>query len=63
MTNTVTLGSPGGASDKEPVSNAGDIKDMGSIPGSGRFPGGGHGNPLPLPGQSHGQRMLLGYGP
>jgi len=36
---------------------------MGSIPGSGRFPGGGHGNPLPLPGQSHGQRMLLGYGP
>ena len=27
-------------------SNAGDIKDVGSIPGSGRFPGGGHGNPL-----------------
>ena len=26
--------------------NAGDIRDMGSIPGSGRFPGGGHGNPL-----------------
>ena len=26
--------------------NAGDIKDMGSIPGSGRFPGGGHGNSL-----------------
>ena len=25
--------------------NAGDVKDMGSIPGSGRFPGGGHGNP------------------
>ena len=25
--------------------NAGDVKDMGPIPGSGRFPGGGHGNP------------------
>ena len=23
---------------------AGDIRDMGSIPGSGRSPGGGHGN-------------------
>ena len=26
--------------------NAGDIRDMGLIPGSGRPPGGGHGNPL-----------------
>ena len=26
--------------------NAGDIRDVGSIPGSGRFPGGGHSNPL-----------------
>ena len=26
--------------------NAGDIKDVGSIPGLGRFPGRGHGNPL-----------------
>ena len=26
--------------------NAGNIKDVGSIPGLGRFPGGGHGNPL-----------------
>ena len=26
--------------------NAGDIRDTGSIPGSGRSPGGGHGNPL-----------------
>ena len=24
--------------------NAGDIRDMGSVPGSGRSPGGGHGN-------------------
>ena len=27
--------------------NAGDVRDTGSIPGSGRSPGGGHGNPLP----------------
>ena len=26
--------------------NAGDIRDAGSIPGSGRSSGGGHGNPL-----------------
>ena len=26
--------------------NAGDIRDSGLIPGSGRSPGGGHGNPL-----------------
>ena len=26
--------------------NAGDRRDMGLIPGSGRSPGGGHGNPL-----------------
>ena len=26
--------------------NAGDIRDMGSIPGLGRYPGGGNGNPL-----------------
>ena len=26
--------------------HAGDVRDMGSIPGSGRSPGGGHGNPL-----------------
>ena len=26
--------------------NAGDIRDVGSIPGSGRAPGGGHGNQL-----------------
>ena len=26
--------------------SAGDIRDLGSIPGSGRSPGGGSGNPL-----------------
>ena len=31
---------------KNPPANAGDIRDMGSNPGSGRSPGGNHGNPL-----------------
>ena len=31
---------------KNPPANAGDIRDLGSIPGSGRVPGVGHGNPL-----------------
>ena len=28
------------------LANAGDVRDVGSIPGSGRSPGGGHGHPL-----------------
>ena len=31
---------------KNPSDNEGDIKDNGSIPGSGRSPGVGNGNPL-----------------
>ena len=31
---------------EESTCNAGDAGDAGSIPGSGRSPGGGHGNPL-----------------
>ena len=31
---------------KNPPANAGDIRDVGSVPGLGRSPGGGHGNPL-----------------
>ena len=31
---------------KNPLANAVDTGDVGSIPGSGRSPGGGHGNPL-----------------
>ena len=41
---------PGGlprcTSNKEPPASAGDIRDVGSIPRSGRSSGGGHGNPL-----------------
>ena len=36
------MGFPGGSDSKEPTCNAGDL---GLIPGSGRSPGGGHGNP------------------
>ena len=31
---------------KNPSASAGDTGDMGSVPGSGRFPGGLRGNPL-----------------
>ena len=31
---------------KNPPANAGDIRDVGSIPGLGRSPGGRHSNPL-----------------
>ena len=31
---------------KNPSANVGDIRDAGSIPGSGRSPGEGHGNPF-----------------
>ena len=31
---------------KNPPANAGDIRDAGLIPGLGRSPGGGHGNPV-----------------
>ena len=31
---------------KNPPTNAGDVRDAGSIPGSERFPRGGNGNPL-----------------
>ena len=31
---------------KKPPASAGDVRDVGSIPGLGRSPGGGHGNPL-----------------
>ena len=50
---------------KNPSGNAGNVREVGSIPGLGRSPGGGHGNPLQhfLPGESHGQRSLAGCSP
>ena len=43
MRTGVKWGFPGGSNSKEFSCNAGDLC---SIPGSGRSPGGGHGNPL-----------------
>ena len=49
---------------KNPPANAGDARDTGSIPGSGRSPGVRNGNPLQyLPGKAHGQRSPTGYSP
>ena len=39
-------GLPGGANGKEPACQGRRHRDVGSIPGSGRSPRGGHGNPL-----------------
>ena len=40
------LSFPGGSVVKNPPANEGDTRDTGFIPGLGRSPGGGHGNPL-----------------
>ena len=42
----IFTGFPGGTSGKEPAVSAGDIRDAGSVPGSGRSPGEGNGYPL-----------------
>ena len=39
-----------------------NVGELDSIPGSGRSPGEGNGNPL-LPRKSHGWRSLVGYSP
>ena len=48
------MGFPGGSVVKNSPANAGDTRDVGFIPGPGRSPGKGNGNPLPvfLPGES-----------
>ena len=40
------MGPPDGSVVKKLAVNAGDVGDMGSIPGSGRSPGGGNSNPF-----------------
>ena len=40
------MGFPGGAVVKNPPANAGNARDMGSIPGLGRYPGVGNNNAL-----------------
>ena len=50
---------------KKLPASAEDVRDMGSIPGSGRLPGGVHGNPLQCSclENPHGQRSLAGCSP
>ena len=38
-----------GSEVKNPHAKAGDTRDVGSVPGLGRYPGGGNGNPLQFP--------------
>ena len=40
------MGFPGGTRVKDLPANAGDTRDTGSIPGSGKSPGVGNGKPL-----------------
>ena len=56
------LGFPSGPDDKESAYSVGGL-DL--IPGLGRFPGGGHGNPLQYSclENPHGQKSLEGYSP
>ena len=50
---------------KKLPANTEDIRDVGFLPGLGRSPGGGHGNPLQYfcLENPHGQRSLMGYSP
>ena len=49
---------------KNPSTSAGDVKDMGTIIGLGRFLGGGSSKTLSsILGESHGQRSLVGHSP
>ena len=59
-----SLGFPGGVVVQHLLASAGDTRDVGSIPGSERSPGG---TKIPtsvfLPEKSHGQRSMEGYNP
>ena len=57
------MGLPRWCSGKESACNAGDKRDVGSIPGSGRSPGVGNTAPVFLPRKFHGQRSLVSYSP
>ena len=43
---TASMGFPAGAAVNSPPASEGDARDAGSVPRSGRPPGGGNGNPL-----------------
>ena len=52
-------------SGKEPACQCRRQREVHLVPGSRRSSAGGHGKPTPvfLPGESHGQRNLVGYSP
>ena len=58
----LSFGFPHSSDGKESAYNAGDL---GSLPGWGKSPGGGHGNPLEYPclENLHGQKNLASYSP
>ena len=58
----VKMGFPDSSDSKESTCNVGDL---GSVPGLGRSPGGGHGNSFQYSclDNPHGQRSLVGYSP
>ena len=58
----IYMGFPGSSDGKESACNVGDL---GLIPGLGRSPGGRawQSTSVFLPGESHGQRSLVGYSP
>ena len=54
---------PGPLVVKNPPANAGDGRDVGLIPESGRFPGGEHGNPLQYSClETRGAQGVIGHG-
>ena len=59
------MGFPGGSGGKNPPANAGDARDVGFIPGLGRIPGKGNGNPLQYSclENSMDRGALFGYSP
>ena len=63
--NVISIGLPRWLGGKEFPCNAGDMGDTALIPGSGRSPGRGKWQSIPvfLPEKSHEQRSLVGYSP
>ena len=59
------MGFPGVLAVKNLPANAREIRDVGSVPGSGRSPAGGHGNPLQYSCLENPmvKRSLVGYSP
>ena len=62
-TSSHSLGFPDGSAVKDLPANAGDVRDSGLIPGLGRSPGEGNGNPPLYSCLENGQRSLAACSP